>query len=623
MARRWYIEALASRDELLLEKLVDQLFVSSYGDDALDALAKIALEQADYSRARWCWERISPQLRTVEGQPLWRTLLQYSTQGKLVTVPPSQSHQPATPGAPTPAEMPTLWLAYPDTDLSLADIRARLVLVSIMEGSLRRARIEFDLFTRLHPEARGRMGGREVKYSDTLSAMLDSPAVPPLASQPDSSWPTFAGSTERNPRAPPISNLLEHGWSTSIGSGEKFQASVDIARTLGLPDRRVAEDAAALLSYHPVVGSDLVFVNNLDEINAYQISSGQPAWLGDAHKPGRVFNGGSDSDDANGSPASEEERPNAHRTMLQIRALGVPRFTMTVQGRWLLARMGSPVTGRSTDESLPANAGYLVCLDLQSQGKLKWKIPADEHRDARWAFEGSPLADGSNVYVAMRFSDVQPQEHVACFDLRTGILRWRQMVCASESPAQNASTEEITNNLLTLDHNTLFVNTNLGAVAAMDTSDGTIRWLATYPRVVRGARMQHAFRDLNPALLHLGTVLVAPADFDGILAFDSSTGQLLWTTGDFLDGAVHLLGASGNNLWASGNLLWKINLETGKVADQFPRNPEKTALRGYGRGLLTGDRVYWPARTEAASDFQEAQRPGTPAPRTAAIKPHA
>ena len=64
IARHWYSEGVASHNAELLEKVVDQAFISSYGDDALLALGEIALEQADYNRARWCWERISPQLRT-------------------------------------------------------------------------------------------------------------------------------------------------------------------------------------------------------------------------------------------------------------------------------------------------------------------------------------------------------------------------------------------------------------------------------------------------------------------------------------------------------------------------------------------------------------------------------
>jgi outer membrane protein assembly factor BamB len=604
LARRWYTDGVASRNAELLEKVVDQAFLSSYGDDALLALGEIALEQADYNRARWCWERISPQLRTVEGLPLWRVLVGQKYPDK-----------PAAPVKAATAEMPVAWMAYPDTDLNLADVRARLILVSILEGSDRRARVEFELFRYLHHDAKGHLGGHEVKYVDALSALLDAhPESPSQSRLHETAWPTFAGAFDRNYTASRSLGQIGRGWATPLSGGEKIQASVDVTRVLGLPERRVAEDALSLLSYHPVVANGLVFANNLDEIYAFQLANGEPAWAGDAKKPGRIFNGISEADDAAGSKNDGDERPAPRHAPAQIRAFGAPRFTMTVAGRWLLARMGWPVTGRSNDEALTSNTGYLVCLDLQSQGKLKWKISADEHRDPRWAFEGSPLSDGTNVYIAMRFSDVQPQSHVACFDLRTGALRWRKMVCAADSIAHSANNEEITHNLLTLDHGTLYINTNLGAVAAMDAADGRIRWLYTYPRVERSALMQHAFRDLNPAVLHLGTVLVAPSDCEGILALDASDGQLLWIAGSSpdgasrLDGAVHLLGVSGGNLWASGNLLWQINVDTGKLVGQFPGSREQSMLRGYGRGLLAGNRVYWPARNEAAFQIPSSQR---------------
>jgi hypothetical protein len=47
LARAWIRDAIASRNEALLEQIVQQVFASSYGDDALDALGELALERAD------------------------------------------------------------------------------------------------------------------------------------------------------------------------------------------------------------------------------------------------------------------------------------------------------------------------------------------------------------------------------------------------------------------------------------------------------------------------------------------------------------------------------------------------------------------------------------------------
>ena len=54
--------------------------------------------------------------------------------------------------------VPVTRLAYPGTTLSMADVRARLILVSIMEGSLRRARDELRGLRALASRRRGTTG---------------------------------------------------------------------------------------------------------------------------------------------------------------------------------------------------------------------------------------------------------------------------------------------------------------------------------------------------------------------------------------------------------------------------------------------------------------------------------
>ena len=99
VAQKWYQQGLAERNGKWLQKIVDQAFASRYGDQALLALGEMALEAGDFAAARWYWERIVP------------TVL--------------------------PAGTPRTWPGYPDTDLDLATVRARLVLVSILEGAAR------------------------------------------------------------------------------------------------------------------------------------------------------------------------------------------------------------------------------------------------------------------------------------------------------------------------------------------------------------------------------------------------------------------------------------------------------------------------------------------------------
>ncbi|HEV3417169.1 MAG TPA: hypothetical protein VG056_10160, partial [Pirellulales bacterium] len=88
---------------------------------------------------------------------------------------------------------------------------------------------------------------------------------------------------------------------------------------------------------------------------------------------------------------------------------------------------------------------------------------------------------------------------------------------------------------------------------------------------------------------------VAPSDAPGILALDASTGVLLWKSNfELLGPIVHLLGVGGENLIVSGKRICWFDAATGKAVNYW--RDETTS--GYGRGLLVGNEVYWPMRTQ-------------------------
>ncbi len=535
-AAEWYKEGLARRDPARLRQVIDQLFASSWCDDALYALGELALEQADYASARAYLEMIVP------------------------SPAPDREDAKASPR-----------LAIPDSQFELADVRARLVVVSILEGSAERAAQELDALVRLHPEASGRLGGRVVNYHDMLSSLLEASGDWPRL-DPPFDWPTFAGSPTRDAAARGAVDVGALAWRAPLPKIE--DPDTTIARSYGFRPRRVAEDSGAMLSYHPLVHRDVVLVNTADQILAMDLHSGEAAW---GHDSAAIYR--------------DSDLPN--RPAVRSNSLGAPRYTMTIHGNYLYARMGAPITSQAAEFLAQPDRAYLVCLDLNAQGRLVWRADVDEEG---WAFEGSPAADEAGVYVAMRRSGVRPEAYVACFDTDTGRVRWRRSVCAAETPARG-QTGECTHNLLTLHESTLYYNTNLGAVAALAVEDGRTRWVTLYRRAQAGdlnAPAAHWYRDLNPCVYHRGLLLVAPADSDGIFALDAQSGQMLWETRHASD-AVHLLGVGGENLLASGDRLWWIDLATGRINHLWPDGPSP---KGYGRGVLAGKNVYWPTRQE-------------------------
>jgi outer membrane protein assembly factor BamB len=584
-ARRRFEESIAQHDTLGVRAVVDQFFASSWGDDAILALGDMALEQGSHAEARAWWEKL------IEAPPhsVPREIFERAIASEDVPAEHKQILQrwyEADSASPPSAHLlrrdealddearlalVEIWskrgvapgrLAYPRTDLDIALVRARLVLASICEGSLVRARGELSAFAAVHATAKGKLGGLDVVYADALADLLAKAQAWPEPSV-DRDWPTFAGTAARAKIAPVALQADIPLWPKPAALPKPPTSESSY------PSPRVAETKNELLSYHPIVVDNLALVNTQNEIRAYDLRTGNPAW-GD--------------DPVIYRPAD----PLPERLLGTPNTLGVARFTMTAHDGLLYARMGDSLTTRPEDNSIYHQPSYLVCVDLRSEGRLVWPPVRSEDK---WAFEGSPISDGRRVYVALRHG-ARPQSHVACYDAHTSRPIWRQFVASAETPARGQA-GECTHNLLTLAGGVVYVNTNLGAVAALAADNGRPLWIVQYPRAKKGdlnQRAAHFYRDLTPCLYDRGRLIVAPSDSEGILAYDAATGLLLWESSLPKD-VIHLLGIAGDRLWASGEKLWSINVATGKIDYPWPEGPTP---KGFGRGILAGTKIYWP-----------------------------
>ena len=80
------------------------------------------------------------------------------------------------------------------------------------------------------------------------------------------------------------------------------------------------------------------------------------------------------------------------------------------------------------------------------------------------------------------------------------------------------------------------------------------------------------WRDLNPAIIHDGLVIVAPDDTSSIFAFDAGSGRLVWKS-ESLQGDVklaHLLGVAKGRLVATGDRVLLFDVKTGKLVHSWP-----------------------------------------------------
>ena len=613
LADDWLRQANQDRDRAGFERIIEQAFASRSGDQALLRLGDLALVQGDSVLARSSWERIHPsftitpaasvKLQAPVGSPLWLALRQFdfaqrgSELAKLIP-----ANGPVPPGV------------YPDSDLDLADVWARLVVVSVFEGSLERARVELEVIRALYPEAEGQLGGQSGKLVDLLSSQLElAQTWSPKRYSHD--WPTFGGDFKRSKSAPNEVDIAGRPlWSFTLPRLNSDREMVGAGRL------RVADDGKGVLSYFPVVADNRVLVRFDARTNSYvaalDLKTGTKVWQIDYRRG---------TQDLDPRLLNEPFQVNdAHADL--TRHAGVARYTQTIAGNKAFFRMGSPVSSpasRRLPQMVSSDQGFLLGLDLASEGKPLEGFPIRPESTA-WAFEGTPIADEENIYVAMRRVDgARSQVYVAAFELQTtavgavdadalnarpsGRMKWRTKICSGATPG-GGDFDELTHLLLTMGEGTIYCNTNLGAVAAVDADDGQLKWLVKYPRSPFHSgdpdrREEHFFRDLNPCLFHQGLLIVAPSDCDQLFALHSATGEIAWALppGECSD-AVHLLGIEEDCLLASGDWLYWIDIHSGRLLTQFPQagptGPTQAAPspRGFGRGVLAGSSVYFPTR---------------------------
>jgi len=117
------------------------------------------------------------------------------------------------------------------------------------------------------------------------------------------------------------------------------------------------------------------------------------------------------------------------------------------------------------------------------------------------------------------------------------------------------------------DEGTVYVSTNLGAVAAIDAETGAVRWLAKY-NSFEPARRRVALRtddcwENGPPIVYRGLVIAAPQDSDRLIALDADTGRERWRAPRL--GMRHVVGVAQGRVCLTGSRAAAVDVNTGKV----------------------------------------------------------
>ena len=287
----------------------------------------------------------------------------------------------------------------------------------------------------------------------------------------------------------------------------------------------------------------------------------------------------------------------------------------------------TPAWGRLSAAFL-ANMGRrgtssIIALDWNTQGKLLWEQkstslilpnrPPDRNNNNRTvSFEGTPVADTRNVYVAVTDRREQTATYVACFDAETGASRWIRYLGAASPEVNNmfgmgmpmqfgmTAPGDFNHRLLSLDGPALYYQTNLGAVVALEAETGATLWVATYPRRNPIAlAMAPAATRFEPGGRARGPGFRRSQRCRLDLRVRRRQRPLALE-----DRPASPMTSSSPTCWAWPRAGWSppaiacCSSTSRPASSTMPGPIRARSLEGYGRGLLAGDLIYWPTANE-------------------------
>lgn len=231
---------------------------------------------------------------------------------------------------------------------------------------------------------------------------------------------------------------------------------------------------------------------------------------------------------------------------------------------------------------------------------------------------GPPLVVGDTVYAPIHDRSGAIAFSVGAYDLHTGALKWRRLVCSSQQEVNmfgNARMEFAASPLAVAD-GLLYGAANLGVVFALELATGRVRWITAHEVVnmpmtrIHGQQSRPVFFANNAPAITAGVACFTPLDSPSVLGLDCETGRLLWrlpasAAVDGLENDVRwLAGVLDDEFVLAGRGAIAVKARTndlvGGLADarQLVR-PERLRDRGdtrsMGRPAVTADHVWFPA----------------------------
>lgn len=481
-------QAKASGDLIPLEQSIAANFFSTYTDDALDFLANRHFQEGRVHEAVFYWDR----------------LLRY----------------------------------YPDTDLPKAAIAARMAIACQEAGN----RSAFEIL-KAWVKKDGKVGARTVfiggqarkldeviegvRFREVVSREASADKMPYLP-EPSARF-NRTGLGVRN-------DILRwnYDYSKSDGTSSKPRRRAPVIRRRGVPKATPINEFPYLPAYTRIRDRDyVIFSNGLRLIVADPRKA-----RGDSQSRGVYWR-------------YPRNRSLKVQTRRNSRGFGFtsPYIGATIDGEVAFVTLYSEL--KTVDLGPNKMDSYSGPTTLQafhiSTGRRLWNtettyvtnkkgqtVRALEQYDfyeRNWSFSSPPIVRGNRIFIGINTSPVGEQEsRVLCLDKRTGRPLWCTFISSISGGFNRwwgGGTRFVAYlTMLAESGGTLYVQTNLGVVGALNCVTGNILWLTTYKRHVRvgNQRGETYLRPSNPPLLHRGTIFCLTQDSRDLKAFDANTG---------------------------------------------------------------------------------------------------
>lgn len=473
---------------------------------------------------------------------------------------------------------------------------------------------------RRDPEAEFTIEGKSVsifRANEDPLAWLTLHFGPPgrLAAQVTDEWLMHRGLPSRNAVSRGSAPLLRPRWMVPFANNPDDEEMIN---ELAMSYRE--DHSSPIPSIVPLVVQDTVLLRSTEHLLAVDFETGKRIWEYPWAEPAASML------DENSQPARDrqqrryqlEERLWFDAAYGQLASDGECVFLvdeLQYVGAGTLPTTAQLVRRMAiNDPTQPKDNNYLLALEIETQGKYRWRVGGpqgeDEPKMAGVFFLGSPLVVDDELFVmGERLGDIS----LYVLDADTGRLRWSQQL-AHVAPVVRDPMRRLAGATPSYADGVLICPTSAGAVVAVDVPTRSLRWGYQYQREPVN-RSHGAFQfNLNRAygmpqgtsrdrwidalaVVGEGAVVVTPPESDELICLDLLTGKVRWTHARDNEALFVAAIANGQALLARKSSLQALNLQDGQMTWEAEYSVEGSSKRGElpsGRGFLSGNHYFLP-----------------------------